>query len=629
MSSSSKKEALESNKTLFSSAVSFALATDDVSTPSSLLNSRYDQTISAEKPESNRSANTDVISTPNSSLHMETPNDNSLMLLPPSQTIRESLNALAISTSNQLETVWDELGCNPEERADQLTDLLSGFRRLCEEKISSEKLVVRNYNEIIASHKQEIRATSIALKIDADHSLLQEISGQTLSDEVITLELALENLRSVAEIAKNDLCQYRDDLLEAYQSLGLDLEDSWRDVTSDLTKSRCDEFQHKVREMDEVVATRTSAVVQLVKDCQELIETLKIDPQERELDYRIMNSLVKRENGSMMMKSNIQSDACTGISSKSLDELTTRVSELNGEKRRRKAILAQMGADIGELWEKLHVPMEEQKAFAGSINGLGMDTLEKGDREMSRLNNLKAEMMGKLVLETREEIRKLWDEINAKGSPSDSFEGMREEDEANFTDKLLAEHEEYIEVLIRRLEHMRPLLVMIEKREVIVKERVEYEELQKDPERLQQRGAALTKQLMKEEKMSRRIKKDLPKYTEHLEKKLKEWTESNNEPFLYKGEAYICMIKRQEEEWHHYKEKQTQMKQLKKKQQEKAEIMLAKKAYHPLPGKKKLMTSAPLSDATNKVRAVSRGRSTFDKAGKRISSKPTRPVSRP
>lgn len=601
-----------------------------MSTPSSLLNSRHDMTISTEKkPESRRSTNTHVISTPNSSLRMETPNDNSLMLLPPSQTIRESLNALAISTSNQLETVWDELGCSPEERADQLTDLLSGFRRLCEEKISSEKIVVKGYNETIASHKKEIRATSVALKIDVDQSLLQESSGQTLQDEVITLELALDNLRSVAEIAKTDLCQYRAELLEAYQALGLDLEDSWRDVTSDLTKGRCDEFQHKVREMDEVVATRTSAVVQLVKDCQELIEILKCDPQQRELDYRIMNSLVKGENGSMIMKSNIQSDACSGISSKSLDELTSRVSELNGEKRRRRTVLAQMGADIGELWEKLRVPMEEQKAFANSINGLGMDTLEKGDREMSRLNNLKSEMMGKLVLEAREEIRKLWDETNAKGSPRDSFEGIKEEDEDKFTDELLAEHEEYIQVLVRRLEHMRPLLIMIEKREGIVQERVEYEQLQKDPERLQQRGSALTKQLMKEEKMSRRIKKDLPKYTEHLEKKLKEWAETNDEPFLYKGEAYIFMIKRQEEEWHHYKEKQTQMKQMKKKQQQKAETMLVKKPYQPLPGKKKLMTSAPLSDATNKLRAVSRGRSTFDKAGKRPTSRPARPASRP
>lgn len=272
---------------------------------------------------------------------------------------------------------------------------------------------------------------------------------------------------------------------------------------------------------------------------------------------------------------------------------------------------------------------KRKKAFTDSISGLGMDTLEKGDKELSRLNQLKSKMMGKLVLEAREKIQELWDQTNANGSPRDSCDGLREEDESNFTDELLAEHEGFIKVLKSRLEHMRPILVMIEKREAIVSERIVYEELQKDPERFQQRGMALTKQLMKEEKMSRRIKKDLPKYTEHLEKKLKDWAETNNEPFLYKGEAYICTIKRQEDEWHIYKEKQTQMKQLKKKQLEKAEKLLAKKTYQPLPGKKKLMVAPPLSDATNKPRAVSRGRATFDKTGKHPTSKHVRPASRP
>jgi len=625
--SSSKKETSASKKALFSSSVSFALP-DDVSTPSSLLCSRHDQTVSVERRESGRSLNSHAISTPNSSLRIEMPDHNSLMLLPPSQTMKETLVALSISTSTQLQTVWDLIGYSPEERADQLTELFSGFQRLSEEKISLETLVAKNYEETIASHKEEIKATSIALKIDVDYSLLEEHSGHTLQDEVMTLEDELENLRTVAEIAKNDLCEYRDNLLIAYQSLGLDLEECWQDVTSDLTKSRCDEYKHKVREMEEVVATRSSAIVQLVKDCKELIVTLKCDPQMSELDYRITNSLIEGKDGSIMIKSNSQSDTCTGISSKSLDELTNRVSELNGEKRRRRGILTQMGADIGELWEKLHVPMEEKKAFTDSISGLGMDTLEKGDKELNRLNELKSEMMGNLVLEAREKIQKLWDETNANGSPRDSCDGLKEDDESNFTDELLAEHEEFIKVLKSRLEQMRPLLIMIEKREAIVSERMEYEGLQKDPERFQQRGSALTKQLMKEEKMSRRIKKDLPKYTEHLEKKLKDWAETNNESFLYKGEAYMCTIKRQEDEWHNYKEKQTQMKQLKKKQQEKAEKISSKKVYQPLPGKKKLMP-APLSDATNKPRAVSRGRATFDKMGKKATSKCIRPASRP
>ena len=144
--SSTKSDTTSSKKALFSSSVSFALPdchTDEVSTPGSLLCSRHERTSSVDR-DACRSENR-LICTPNSSLRMEAPDDNSLMLLPLSQTMRETLNALAISTSNQLEIEWDELGCSPEERADQLTDLLSGFRRLCEEKINSERMVKKNF----------------------------------------------------------------------------------------------------------------------------------------------------------------------------------------------------------------------------------------------------------------------------------------------------------------------------------------------------------------------------------------------------------------------------------------------------------------------------------------------------
>ena len=67
----------------------------------------------------------------------------------------------------------------------------------------------------------------------------------------------------------------------------------------------------------------------------------------------------------------------------------------------------------------------------------------------------------------------MWNETNSTGNPRDSFEGIKEEDEENFTDDLLSEHEEYIEVLENRIEQMRPLLHVIEKRESIISERIE------------------------------------------------------------------------------------------------------------------------------------------------------------
>ena len=76
----------------------------------------------------------------------------------------------------------------------------------------------------------------------------------------------------------------------------------------------------------------------------------------------------------------------------------------------------------------------------------------------------------------------------------------------------------------------------------------------------------MAKQLMEEEKMARRIKKELPKLTKLLQEKLFEWKQENGECFLYNGEDYDVAMIRQEEEWIQYKAEEMQLK-LKKRQQ--------------------------------------------------------------
>ena len=85
--------------------------------------------------------------------------------------------------------------------------------------------------------------------------------------------------------------------------------------------------------------------------------------------------------------------------------------------------------------------------------------------------------------------------------------------------------------------------------------------------------------------MQKRIKKDLPKYTEVLAKKLREWEKECGEKFMWKGRVYADLMVEQEQEWQVRKDTEAQ-KKLEKKQQEKARmsgIGVTKK----LPGKKR------------------------------------------
>jgi len=545
-----------------------------------------------------------------------TPNrEGSMVLLSPSRTITETLTSLASSTGQQLEEVWDEVGYSPEERASQLSDLIVKFRDLCEQKIAEEKGVAETFRQTIAEAKEEIKTTSTALKTLVDPHLLQDNHGQTLTDELATLEAALEGLRATANAAKEDLQECRDFLIESHEALGLEMNSKWRDITTDLTAPRREEFHLKKSEMKQELAQRMTAVIQLVRDCQHLHHDLRIEGEksDSELDRRIAGSLVRSKDGSFIMASKFRSETCTGISATALEELTKRVAELHSEKKRRKTKLQEMGAEIAMLWEKLHVSEEEQLTFTASVQGLGLDTIEKGEAELERLQFLKSQMLGKLIEEARTTIKSLWDQINATTEQRRGFEPCYVQDEELFTDELLDKHEEYIRALETRLEEMKPIMRIIERREIILKERMKYEELQKDSDRLKQRGAAMTRQLMEEEKMAKRIKRELPRLTDLLVEKLSEWKDKHGDDFQYKGEIYFDAMDHQEEEWNQYKVDEQQRK-LKKKQEEQVytenRYVNGKPLGHGHPAKKKAV-SRPLADAQEKenVRHPSRSKS--------------------
>ena len=520
----------------------------------------------------------------------------SLVLLSPSRTITETLTALAESTGHQLEQVWDEVGYSPEDRASQLSDLLVKFRELCELKIAEEKSVAETFEQTIDEAKDEIRRISAALKTLVDPYLLKENTGQTLTDELATLEAALEGLRSSANAARDDLKECRDYLVESYDALGIPMDPKWQDIESDLTAERREEFHRKRSEMKEEVGTRMAAVMQLVRDCQNLMADLKMEAETEgtAMDRRIAGSLLRSEDGSFIMASKFRSDTCIGISSNALEDLTKRAAELHSEKRRRKMALQEMGAEIAMLWEKLQVPEEEQLAFTQSVKGLGLDTIKKGRMELERLKIRKAKMLGRLIQDARKTIVDLWEQIDETQDYRSGFAPFAvRQDDFNF--ELLDKHEEYIAELNSRLEQMGPILRIIQRREIILQERMDYEELQKDSERLKQREAAMTRQLMEEEKMARRIKRDLPRLTDALTEKLLEWKEKHGTDFKYHGETYFKVMERQDEEWSRYKADELQRKQ-KKKQDEACHLIENRfGGSHTRPKKK--TTRGPLGDA--------------------------------
>ena len=590
------------------------------------------------------------------------------LLRRPSQAMRDSFSQLASHTAHQLEDIWDLVGVIPEERAAQLADLVEKISTLCDEKIAEERGLADQFRKEIDEARKEWEESCQALQIgdqkDPVASLrrdpsattsLGEEEGISLQSEYEAILGRLESIRSVKAVATEDIVGSQSRIYEAYAALnGCSAEEatnsseleSWGDTTTDLTEERRELYRSKAQELEESVASRTKAVVSLVRECQGLIHELKIvppgclDDDEQEMggsfcdsgnygpggeeevgrsedDLKIMKSLKLLEDSSShgdgqrrrsrgrsasdyTIASLFESPTCTGIGKESLERLTGRLAELNGEKRRRRAKLGEMGTAIAALWTMLRVPQEEQRAFTESVRGLGMDTIRLGERELIRLHELKAVMIGKLIREQRDKIADLWEKTNTTDAEKASFDcyyNINADDK--LTDKILAKHEEYVAFLNAKLEKMQPILDLIAKREAIIADRFELENFQKDPDRLKQRGASLTKQLMKEEKMSRRVQKELPKITQMLENTLIEWYEDNRPAgseerldsdlghFMYQNAPYLKTIETQEDDWKRRKERGEQERQRKRQEERTASTGSAfGSSYAKLPGKK-------------------------------------------
>ena len=234
-----------------------------------------------------------------------------------------------------------------------------------------------------------------------------------------------------------------------------------------------------------------------------------------------------------------------GIHSQTLNSLTTLLQSLSSLKQHRKQHLASLGTSIANLWELLNISSSEQLAFTQSVTKsnwrLSYKTICAGKEELKRLQGLKQVKMDLLIGNAKDRIYALAMECCVSKEVLEQEHTYLLEDRSNGIedkDDLLQMHTDLEQELEALLESRRPLLALVHKYRVLVKERKELEDLRncQKPDRLlalsKQRGAALTKQLMLEEKMQRRVKKDLPKIIALLRRKLDEYKGTHGNDFI-------------------------------------------------------------------------------------------------
>ncbi|KAI0005723.1 microtubule associated protein-domain-containing protein [Xylariaceae sp. FL0662B] len=232
-----------------------------------------------------------------------------------------------------------------------------------------------------------------------------------------------------------------------------------------------------------------------------------------------------------------------GLHEEDLARLRSKRDKLAEEKKSREKRLKDLKAAVEALWEKLGVEESERKAFLNSNRGCGVRQINEFEDELGRLNELKRQNLHLFVEDARCKLQELWDALYFSEDEMLEFTPAFSD---VYSDALLEAHESEISRLEALREQRAPTLALVEKHRTLVHDRDELATSSQDASRLMMRGQKGERRdpgkLLREEKMRKRIAKELPKVAAELAKMLGKWEDEYGRPFLVHGERYLDLL---------------------------------------------------------------------------------------
>ncbi|KAF3065283.1 Anaphase spindle elongation protein 1 [Daldinia childiae] len=232
-----------------------------------------------------------------------------------------------------------------------------------------------------------------------------------------------------------------------------------------------------------------------------------------------------------------------GLHEEDLSRLRNKRDKLAEEKKNREKCLKDLKVSVAALWEKLGVDEAERKAFLNGNRGCGVRQINEFEDELARLNELKRQNLHLFVEDARCKLQELWDTLYFSEDEMLEFTPAFSD---VYSDALLEAHEREITRLETLREQRAPTLALVDKHRTLVHDRDELAASSQDASRLMMRGQKGERRdpgkLLREEKMRKRIAKELPKVAAELVKLLEEWEDEYGRPFLVYGERYLDIL---------------------------------------------------------------------------------------
>ena len=229
-----------------------------------------------------------------------------------------------------------------------------------------------------------------------------------------------------------------------------------------------------------------------------------------------------------------------GLHEQDLRRLQTKRDQLSEEKKNREKRLRDLKTAVEALWEKLGIDEAETKGFLNANRGCGNRQINEFEDELARLNELKKQNLHLFVEDARVKLQEMWDSLYFSEDEMLEFTPAFSD---VYSDALLEAHEREVSRLEALKEQRAPILGLVDRHKTLIKERDDLTASSQDASRLMMRGQKGEKRdpgkLLREEKMRKRIAKELPKVAADVRKALERWEDEYGRPFLVFGDRYL------------------------------------------------------------------------------------------
>ncbi|KAF7587330.1 hypothetical protein BBP40_007394 [Aspergillus hancockii] len=439
----------------------------------------------------------------------------------------------------QLHGIYDEIGVPGHERDSREAELFSALSDTLNNHL---KLVDNEKNEMTEEARQLITAIE-----QMEHSLVDEkANGQyqlNHDDLHITYPLnrCLSFLRekhgALSKLHRERFEQVKK-LVEALESYSSHLESSFVNIELPPTapgSSIAPSFNlspQYVRDLDEEFTRvyeeyhRRLEFVQTT--CEEIIKLwAELGTPQAQTDSNIVQNY--RESPEQL-----------GLHESDLANLKAKREKLLEEKRSRERKLKELRNAVEGLWERFGVEECDRKAFVSANRGCGLRIINEFEEELARLNELKRQNLHLFVEDARCRLQELWDSLYYSEEEMLDFTPAFSD---VYSDALLEAHEAEITRLEALKEQRAPILQLVDKHRGLLADREALAVSSQDASRLMARGTSGQRRdpgkLLREEKMRKRIAKELPKVEADLRKELEMFEDEFGRPFLIQGERYL------------------------------------------------------------------------------------------